>query len=200
MNKSTLARAGIAGTVAGLGLAAGGVAIANADTPKAPESSSSRPGGPRGDHAGPGRDAATIAKALGLDQDVVAKAIKAVRDDLRPEKPTKGTRPTPPTEAQRTKLEAAFVTALAKELDVSEDKVAAAVETAQKQATADRQEARTQERADLVTKLDAAVKAGTLTEADKTSVLKAFDAKIISGGRGPGGFGGPPLAPTKSSS
>ncbi|RYE81984.1 MAG: hypothetical protein EOP19_17285 [Hyphomicrobiales bacterium] len=200
MNKSTLVRAGMAGAVAGLGLAAGGVAIANADTTKAPDlSSSSRPDGPRGDHAGPGRDAAVIAKALGLDEDDVAKAIKAVRDDLRPEKPSEGTRPAPPTEAERAKQDAAFVKALAKELDVSEDKVADAVEAAQKQASTDRQAMRSKVRAALVKKLDAAVTAGTLTASDKTSVLKAFDAKIIDAG-GPHGPGALPPTPKKSSS
>ena len=202
MNTSTLVRAGVAGTVAGLGLAAGCVAIANADTTKAPDpASSSRPEGPRGDQGGPGRDAAVIAKALGLDEDDVAKAITAVRDDLRPEKPSKDTRPTPPTEAERAQQDAAFVKALAKKLDVSEDEVADAVEAAQKKASTDRQAMRSKDRAALVKKLDAAVKAGTLSESDKTSVLKAFDAKIIDAG-GPHGHGPGALPPTpkKSSS
>ena len=54
-----------------------------------------------------------------------------------------------------------------------------------------RTEARATERADLKTRLDAAVKAGTLTAADEASVLKAFDADLLGGRGGPGGPGGP---------
>ena len=46
----------------------------------------------------------------------------------------------------------------------------------------------------LVEKLDAAVDEGTLTKADKASVLKAYDAEVIGGGPDGGfggGFGGP---------
>ena len=56
-------------------------------------------------------------------------------------------------------------------------------------------EARATERSNLKTKLDAAVKAGTLTEADEASVLKAFDAKVIGGGFGGHGHGSGPGGP-----
>lgn len=199
MDRTTLVRTGIAGAVAGLGLTAGGVAMATADD-QAPgtTSSTARPdghGGPRGDR---GEDSTALAEALGLDEAVVAKAVKKVRDAQRPAKPADGTRPTPPTEAERATRQAAFITALAKELEVDEAKVKAAVEALAKKADAAREERRTQSRADLVTRLDAAVQAGTLTAADKASVLKAFDAKII--GDGPGGPGGRGPAPAPPAS
>lgn len=188
MNRSTLARTGIAGAVAGLGLAVGGVALASAETqaPDTTAGSSMHPGGPRGEH---GQIAKVLAEELGLKQAVVQKALDAVRDDLRPDKPAEGTAPTPPTEAERAERQAALATALAKELGVSEAKVKAALEVLHETMEAEHEERRTESRAELVTRLDAAVKAGTLTEADKASVLKAFDAKII--GDGPGGHGGP---------
>ncbi len=178
MDRSTIARTGIAGAVAGMGLAVGGVAMANADTPETSVTSTAQP-----DHGpGGGELAATLAKQLGLDEDVVTKALDAVRDDLKPTKPAEGTKPTPPTEAERAAHQAAFIKALAAELDVSQAKVKAALTVA-------RTEARATERSNLKTKLDAAVKAGTLTSADEASVLKAFDAQVIGGGPG-GGFGG----------
>ena len=181
MDRSTIVRTGVAGAVASLGLAMGGVAMASADTPDTSGTTSTTKAGPRDG----GQMAATLAKQLGLDEDVVKKALDAVRDDLRPDKPADGTQPTAPTEAERAARQAAFIKALATKLDVSEAKVKAALTVA-------RTEARATERSNLSTKLDAAVKAGTLTEADKASVLKAFDAEVIGGGMGGhGGRGGP---------
>ncbi|MCX6395022.1 MAG: hypothetical protein NTV23_00875 [Propionibacteriales bacterium] len=194
MNRSSRARNGIAAGIAGLGLAVGGIAIASADTTTAAAQSSSssssstlpdRPGGQRHEQL-----AKTLATELGIKQATVQTALDAVRADLRPAAPADGTRPTPPTDAERAAHQKALATALATKLNVSEAKVTAALEVAQKAADADRAEHKTQERADLVTRLDAAVKAGTLTEADKTSVLKAFDADLLGHG-GPGGRGGP---------
>ncbi|WP_028643788.1 hypothetical protein [Nocardioides sp. URHA0020] len=189
MDRSTAARIGMAGAVAGAGLAIGGVAMASAENDGASTapSASAEPGGHRGDR---GQDAKVLATELGLEQDVVQKALDAVREDLRPDRPssTDGTRPTPPTAAQRAERRAALATALAKKLGVSEAKVKAALAVAQKQADADRAERRAESRTALVTRLDAAVTAGTLTKADKASVLKAFDAALIeAGGDGPGG-------------
>ncbi len=187
MDRSTMARTGIAGAVAGLGLAVGGVAMASADSPDSAD-------GARPDR---GHAAEVLAEELGLEEDVVQEALSAVRDDLRPEKPdtTDATPPEPPTDAERAERQAAFAAALAKELDVSEARVTAALEVLEKEAEADQAELRADMRERLVERLDAAVKEGTLTEADKTSVLKAYDAEVIGGGpRGGfgGGFGGGP--------
>lgn len=191
MDRSTAARIGIAGAVASAGLAAGGIAMASAEsTSDSPTSSQERPAGPRGDR---GQVAEVLAKELGLEQDKVQKALDEVRDDLRPDPSTSGdAKPTPPTEAEHAARQAALAKALAKELGVSEAKVKAALTVANKQADADREERRADSRADLVTRLDAAIKAGTLTEADKASVLKAFDAELV--GAFGGGHGGHPAS------
>ena len=81
-----------------------------------------------------------------------------------------------PTDAERQAREKARVTALAKELGVSQAKVQAALDAIK----ADREASR---KTELTTRLDAAVKAGTLSAADRASVLKAFDAGVLGGGR-----------------
>ncbi|SDD63108.1 hypothetical protein [Nocardioides lianchengensis] len=192
MDRSTLTRIGAAGAVAGLGLAVGGVALASAET-TAPSgtTSSAHPGGPRGDRD---QDAEVLASELGLEESVVEEALTAVRDELRPERSTDAdteTKPTPPTEEERAEHQAALVTALAEKLDVSEAKVEAAYAVIEEKREAERTERQAESRADLVTRLDEAVTAGTLTEADKASVLKAYDADLLGGPGGPGGHGGP---------
>jgi hypothetical protein len=187
MDKTTLARTGIAGAVAGLGLAVGGVALASAETETPDTTTSARPDHrPEGGHA-----AEVLAEELGLEEDVVEEALRAVHDELRPDAPdtSDGMPPEWPTEEERAEREAAFAAALAQELGVSETKVTAALEAlhAEHEANADEMRAALRER--LVEKLDAAVEDGTLTEADKTSVLKAFDAEVIGGMDG--GFRGP---------
>ena len=102
-------------------------------------------------------------------------ALEKVRAAQQPSTPpAQGTRP---TDAERQAREKARVTALAKELGVTEAKVQAALDAIK----ADREASR---RTELTTRLDAAVKAGTLSAADKASVLKAFDAGVL-GGRPP---------------
>ncbi|WP_200932641.1 hypothetical protein [Aeromicrobium sp. Leaf245] len=188
MNSSTAARIGIAGIVAGAGLAAGGIAVASAeDTAGSTASSSAHPGGHRG---GPGVLAETLAEELDLEQSDVEDALAAVREDLRPDAPAEGEKPTPPSDEERADRQAALAKALAKELDVSEAKVTAALAAAEKQAASDREERQAESRTALVERLDAAVEDGTLTKADKTSVLKAYDAELLGGGPGLGGPGG----------
>lgn len=188
MNTSTAARLGIAGLVAGAGLAVGGVALASADTPStgSTTSTSARPAGP---HGGPDAQAAVIAEKLGLKQSVVEKALQAVRDDLRPATPQDGEKPTPPSDSERAAQQEKLAAALAQELGVSQSKVEAALSAAEKQAEADRTEHRTQERSDLADRLDAAVKKGTISSSDKALVLKAFDADLLGPAGGPGGPG-----------
>lgn len=196
MNSSTAARIGIAGIVAGAGLAAGGIAVASAeDTAGSTASSSAHPGGHRG---GPGVLAETLAEELDLEQSDVEDALAAVREDLRPDAPAEGEKPTPPSDEERADRQAALAKALAKELDVSDAKVTAALAAAETQAESDREERQAESRTALVERLDAAVEDGTLTKADKTSVLKAYDADLLGGpglggpgGRGAGGPGGP---------
>lgn len=186
MNRSTAARLGLAGAVAGLGLAAGGIAVASADdnsTDSGGTTSSEHPRG-FGRHGGPGgiggpigASSENLAKELGVSEDKLRDAFKAVMEDLRPDRPkADGERPTPPTDAERDARQTALAKALAKELDLSEAKVSAAFEKL-------RDERRTDARDILSDRLDDAVQDGKLTDADKKSVLKAYDADVI------GGFG-----------
>lgn len=191
-----------------------GIASANAETTPSPSSSTSvssgsqaansgtgssatpgnaqgdrGPGGPDGKGKGKGMrgvDAATLASKLGLDEAKVTAALTKVHDALRPAAPTTSgsgstqSAPTPPTAAEIAARDKAFATALAKELGVTEAKVTAAL-------TEIRAAHQAEHKAELSTRLDAAVKAGTLTAADKTAVLKAFDAGVLGGPGGPRG-------------
>lgn len=183
-----IARIAVAGGITAIGLTLGGVAIANAadstgnDSASTGSSSSSASDGPRfgGHRGGPANieRAALLAERLGLDEEKVADALDAVRDELpRPEKPAAGEERTPPTAADREERDAAFAKALAAELDVT----TAAVSDALAGIDAERQAGY---RTDLSTRLDTAVDAGDLTAADKASVLKAFDAGVLGGGPG----------------
>lgn len=182
MDKQTLIRTTVASAVAAAGLAVGGVALASADD-QAPTAASQSgtiafghdrgPGGPggRGDHVMFG--GADLAKALGVSEAKLRTAMENIREDLKPADRPDG----PPTDAQRDAMRAKLAKALAKELDLSEAKVTAALDKVQ---AAHQAEARS----DLASRLDDAVKAGKLTSTDKASVLKAFDAGVL-GGPGP---------------
>ena len=176
----------VAGGVAGLGLAIGGLAIATADDadPSAnpvQELGQGDRGGPGDRHRGPLGDselAADLAEELGITEDQVRGAWEAVRDDLRPDRGDEGQReaPAPPSDAEREALQTKLAAALAKELDLPQADVAAALEKVRGEAVT---EARTEARARLVERLDDAVAAGDLTAADKASVLKAFEAGVL---------------------
>jgi len=171
-----------AGVVAG-GILTGGIAANAAD--QAGDSARSshvtdqrdgfKEGGPggRGRPGGPGRiGAAELAKALGVSEDRLDAALKAVREDTKPpERPTR-----PPSDSERKARREKFVAALAKELDLSEAKVKAALKKVHAAREADRRD-------DLNDRLAAAVKAGKLTADDRASVLKAFDAGVLGGPR-----------------
>src|SRR5689334_25197650 len=113
MDRSTAARVGVAGAVASLGLVAGGVALASADSDATGDTagSSAHPGGPRADR---GQLAETLAKELGISESKVKDALDAVRDELRPDR-ADGAKRTPPTDAERAEHQAALAKALAKE-------------------------------------------------------------------------------------
>ncbi len=134
------------------------------------------PGGPGGHGRGGLRfDTAGLAEELGVSEDKLSSALDAVRDELAPsadERPAQGEERTPPTDAERAEREAAFAKALAEELGVDEDDVADALETVRSAAQAER-------RTELAERLDQAVEDDELTEADKASVLKAYDAGVI---------------------
>ncbi|GAA1526030.1 hypothetical protein [Nocardioides humi] len=164
-----------AGAVAGGATAATLSASADDDTSTPSTASGKRPGGPGGPGGhghGPGVDTAALAEALGVSEDEVEKAVAAVREQLKA-----SSRPTSrPTDAERTEREDAFAQALAEELGVDQDDVTAALAEVRAARAAQR-------RTDLVERLDEAVADGTLSEDDKASVLKAYDAGVLGGRR-----------------
>ncbi len=168
-----------AGAVAGGVTAASLSATAADDGGNSSDTSSATPG-ERG-HGGPGghgrgfMDASALADALGVSEDELTDALEAVREAVRPDgRPADGERPALPTDEERAEREAAFVTALAKELGLEESKVSDALETV-------RAAGRAEHRTELSERLDQAVEDGDLTDADKASVLKAYDAGVLGG-------------------
>ncbi|MCW2809674.1 MAG: hypothetical protein JWP61_132 [Friedmanniella sp.] len=180
--KTTIAAA--SGVLAvGVGLGVAGVASAAPTTNPTPGagpsvSSPADPsgGGGRGHGRGdrdPGQRAQELATKLGVDQTKVADALKAFRQANKPTAPpTAGaTRPDPAVR------DAALATSLASALGVDEAKVTTAL-------TELRTARQSEHAAALKTRLDAAVKAGTLTRAEADAVTKAVDKGVIhAGGR-----------------
>ena len=178
MKKQPLRASGlvVAGVVAG-GILAGtlGAQAADESDDRAPGAGPAFAHGHHGGPGGPGRPGGEeLAKALGVSEEKLQSAFKAIRDDVRPaDRRADG----PPTRVERTKLRGELTAALAEELGLSEAKVEAAFDKVQKAHAADRREA-------LTDRLDDAVEDGTLTKDDKASVLKAFNAGVL-GGPGP---------------
>ena len=161
------------------GVVAGGI-LAGTLGAQAADDADSRPG-PAGmamhaHHRGPGGPGGgeDLAKALGVSEEKLRDAFEAVRDDV---KPARRGFDGPPTAAQRDAMRDKLTAALAKELGLSEAKVEAAFEKVRKAHAAERRVA-------LSDRLDDAVEDGTLTNDDKASVLRAFDAGVL-GGPGP---------------
>ncbi|KRF22213.1 hypothetical protein [Phycicoccus sp. Soil802] len=176
------AAGGVAAVAAGIGASAAMADSTARPTPSgtstsAPSQASPGRGGPGGGghHGGPGGlDAAALATKLGLTEAKVTAALEKLRAAQQPSSPpAQGSQA---TDAERQAREKARVTALAKELGVSQVKVQAALDAIK----ADREASR---RTELTTRLDAAVKAGTLSAADRAAVLKAVDAGVLGGGR-----------------
>lgn len=199
MQKNTIIRTSIATGVAGLGLSLGGIALATAEdgttastTTAVATTDTQLPPGPGGPGPGGHGDqlAADLADALGVSESEVTDALEAVHDELAPDAPdvpAAGEQPTPPTDAEIAARQEAFAKALADELDLSVDKVTTALDKLHAEHEADARSA-------LADRLDDAVAAGDLTQADKASVLKAFDAGVLGGpGFGGPGLGGPGL-------
>lgn len=167
-----------AGAVAG-GVTATALTATAHDTTGSSSTSSAASTDRGGRHGGRGLDAAALAEALGVSEGEVSDALDAVREQLEPDAastPADGERPTPPTEAERVEREAALAEALAAELGLDEATVSAALEDLRSAHAAER-------RQDLADRLDQAVTDGELTDADKASVLKAYDAGVLGGPR-----------------
>jgi hypothetical protein len=92
----------------------------------------------------------------------------------------------PDRAADRAARQEELAAALATELGIDKDKVAAALEKVQ----ADREaQAKADRLADLKTRLDAAVKEGKLTAEQSAAILKAAEAGVFPQGGGRGGHG-----------
>lgn len=177
MNRSTILRTAIAGGVAAAGLSVGGIALATASSPSeepAPTVAFAHDG--PGDRGGAGFQlrfgGEDLAEALGVSQERLRDAMEAVRDEVRPTERPAG----PPGEAGMEALQDRLAAALAKELDLTQAKVEAALEEVRSAHEAQR-------RTHLSDRLDEAVEDGDLTAGDKASVLKAFDAGVLGGPR-----------------
>ena len=120
-----------------------------------------------------------LAEKLGVTEAKVTEALQEVREANRPAKPSTApsadpsAKPTRPDPAER---EAALAKALAEKLGIDEAKVTKAFDEIRAARQADRA-------AELKTKLDAAVKDGTLTQAEADAVTKAVEKGVIGGGR-----------------
>lgn len=189
MRRTKTAIATASGVLAvGVGLGLAGVASAAPTTSPTPSSSpsASSPADSQGGRHGRGhgfgaKDQANLAQQLatklGVDRTTVQDALKAFRQDNKPTAPpTAGsTRPDPAVR------QAALATSLASALGVDEAKVTTALTEIRAARQAERQ---TDHAAELTTTLDAAVKAGTLTQAEADAVQKAVDKGVIhAGGR-----------------
>lgn len=185
MNRSTTLRRGVAATVAAAGLAVGGIGIASAAGDDQPNDRISSTGASAasdgdGDHRGAHRhgqrspgNVSSLAEALDVTEADLRSAFQSLREGHEPSQD--GDRSTPPTDAEREQQHEQRANALAAELDgVSAEQVTAAVE----EITSDK---RAEARTELAGRLSEAVTAGDLTSADRTSVLKAFDAKVLGG-------------------
>ena len=185
MSRST--KVAVASTAAGLLALGGGLSIAGqaaADPTTTPSSSpsaspSAQGTGKDGRRGGPGRGAhdsdlaKQLAEKLGVDQAKVTEALKAVREANKPTTPpTAGANPSDrPDPATR---DAALAKQLAEKLGVAEADVTKALAEI-------RAERQTQRAAALKSRLDEAVKAGTLTQAEADAVTKAVEKGVIGG-------------------
>lgn len=166
---------GVTTGVVAVGVALGVTGLASAQptptpgtTPSAGVTAAPGERGPGG-HGRGAALAADLASKLGLDQATVETALGEVRKANRPAKPTPGTALTP---ADRAADDAALAARLADKLGVDEAKVKTALEEIRAAHQAERAAA-------LKTRLDAAVKAGTLTQAEADAVQKAADTGVI---------------------
>ena len=158
----------------GAGLGVAGLANgAPTPTPTTTQSAApaDRPEG-RGGHGGGlrGTSASELATKLGVTEAKVTEALQAIRDERKATDKSDTARP------DAAARDAALAKSLAEKLGLEEAKVATALAELRTANDADHKAA-------FQTKLDEAVKAGTLTQAEADAVLKAAEKGVI-------GFGG----------
>ena len=184
--------AGAAGVVLASCVGLAVVLPAQAETPTTTTTSStaSESGDTAGEHragrghGGKGVDAEALATKLGLTETAVSDAVSAVRDATEAGDHPSSDATGEERDAAKETRRAAFVTALAAELNIDEDTVSAALTDIRSEKTAERAAAAT-------ATLDEAVADGTLTQTEADAVQKAIDAQVLGnhGGRD-GGNGG----------
>ncbi len=191
MNKKAATGVAVATGLLAVGAGIGMANLAQAEptpSPGAPSSSPSTgakpadgrgPGGPGGMHRGGamfGADAKQLAEKLGVTEAKVTEALRAIHDERKADRPdpsaTPSANPTRPDPAER---EAELAKALASKLGIDEALVKTALDEIRAARQADRAAA-------LKTRLDAAVKDGTLTQAEADAVTKAIQKGVIGGG------------------
>lgn len=173
--------AGVAGVTFAAAMGVGMTQLAQAETPApSPTTSAFTADGDntrsgRSDlhgRGGNGFATAALATELGLPEDSVSDALAAARDQVDVDRPSSDA-----TEAERDAVkadrQAAFVSALASELDIEE----AAVTTAMSELQSEKEA--TKAAADKVA-IDEAVTDGKLTQTEADAVQKAVDAGVVS--------------------
>ena len=122
-------------------------------------------------------DTSTLATKLGVTEDALKSALEKARESLKSDSSsTERAKPSEQSEEQRTaereERRTQLIAAVAKELNLDEAKVTAAVDEARAARTAEREASQKE-------KLDAAVTDGKLTQAEADAVQKALDAGIV---------------------
>jgi ABC-type amino acid transport substrate-binding protein len=193
MNKRVATGVAVAAGALALGTGIGFAGLAQAEptptpSPGAPSGAPSTGAQPGGPDRGPGRGgphgrggmlgadlAKQLAEKLGVTEAKVTEALKALRDEHKADRPDPGTAPDPSTRPDPAQREAELAKALAGKLGVDEAKVKAALDEIRADRDAERAAA-------LKGRLDAAVKEGSLTQAEADAVTKAVEKGVIGGG------------------
>lgn len=161
---ASLAPAPVAPLTGNAVAASGGVPRA-VTTPSGPVSSGTQQVGPAQDGS-----FASFAAALGVDEATLRAALAGAHADVRAARPSSG----------GTQARAALVTALATRLGKPETQVRTAFQAFLAAHQVGSRDA-------LTRRLDAAVAAGRITQAERAAILKAYDAGVL--GRGAGAAG-----------
>jgi hypothetical protein len=192
--KIVLASAAAGAMALGVGVGIAGFAAADPTTPPSANPSSSTSAsadadrrGPGGHRGRPGRGVADadlaqqLAEKLGIEQAKVTEALEAIREEKRASRPSTASSASPSadpsasaTRPDRSEREAELVKALAEKLGIEQAEVTKAFEEIRAERQADRAAA-------LKTRLDEAVTAGTLTQAEADAVTKAVEKGVIGG-------------------
>ena len=179
--------AGVLALGAGVGLAGLAQAEPSPSPSPTPGSSSSAAPGADTDRSGGGKDghggrglfgsesAAQLAEKLGVTEARVSEALRAIHEERKANRPSPNPSASPSDRPDPAERNAEFAKTLAEKLGLPEDKVATALTELRDAHQAERAAA-------LKARLDAAVKDGTLTQAEADAVTKAVEKGVFGGG------------------